>query len=166
MEQKKKVGVGVGVIIVKDGKILLGKRKSMFGEGAWSFPGGHLEYNESWEDCAARETMEETGIEIKNIRFSAVTSDIFQSEGKHYITIFMLSDYDSGDVKVMESEKCERWDWFERGQLPKPLFLPIQNLLKQNLSSLENKMNHKMAEVGNKEIIEIARQYNKDGVLW
>ncbi|MBA4320552.1 MAG: DNA mismatch repair protein MutT [Flavobacterium sp.] len=94
--------VGVGVIVIKDGKILLGKRKNTHGKGAWSFPGGHLEFNESWEDCAARETMEETGIMIKNIRFGAATNDIFQIEKKHYITIFMLSDYNSGEVKTID----------------------------------------------------------------
>ena len=123
--------VGVGVIVIKDGKILLGKRKNAHGEGAWSFPGGHLEINESWEDCASRETMEETGMVIKNIRFGTATNDIFQAEEKHYITIFMLSDYDSGVVKVMEPEKCE---WFQWSQLPQPLFVPIQNLLKKNFN--------------------------------
>ncbi len=122
--------VGIGVIVVKDGKILLGKRKNSHGDGAWSFPGGHLEFGESWEECAKRETMEETGINIKNIRFGTVTNDIFQTEEKHYITIFMLSDYDFGEVQIMEPEKCEKWDWFSWNQLPQPLFVPIQNVLK------------------------------------
>lgn len=122
--------VGIGVIVFKDGKILLGKRKNSHGDGAWSFPGGHLEFGESWEECAKRETMEETGISIKNIRFGAVTNDIFQTEEKHYITIFMLSDYNFGEVQIMEPEKCEKWDWFSWNQLPQPLFVPIQNVLK------------------------------------
>jgi len=71
MEQNRP-GVGVGVIIVKDNKVLLGKRKNAHGEGDWAFPGGHLEMNETWEDCVKREVMEETGIEIKNIRFAEV----------------------------------------------------------------------------------------------
>jgi len=122
--------VGIGVIVVKDGKILLGKRKNSHGDGAWSFPGGHLEFGESWEECAKRETMEETGINIKNIRFGTVTNDIFQTEEKHYITIFMLSDYDFREVQIMEPEKCEKWDWFSWNQLPQPLFVPILNVLK------------------------------------
>ncbi len=134
--ENKRPKVGVGVIVVKDGKALLGKRKNAHGEGSWSFPGGHLEFNESWEDCASRETMEETGIAIKNIRFGAATNDIFQSEGKHYITIFMLADYDSGEVKVMEPEKCERWEWFKWDNFPQPLFIPVQNLRKRNYNPL------------------------------
>ncbi len=91
-----------------------------------------MEFNESWEDCARRETREETGITIKNIRFGAVTNDIFQQENKHYVTIFMLSDYDTGEVKIMEPEKCEQWGWFDWHNLPQPLFVPIRNLQKKN----------------------------------
>ncbi len=123
--------VGIGVCIIKDGKVLFGKRKNAHGEGSWCFPGGHLEFNESWEACAIRETFEETGLKIKNIRFASVTNDIFLQEAKHYITIFMLADYDSGDLQVMEPDKCEKWDWFGWNQQPHPLFTPQQNLIKQ-----------------------------------
>jgi len=128
--------VGIGVIVIKNHQVLLGKRKNAHGDGTWSFPGGHLEFSESWEDCARRETMEETDIKIKNIRFGAVTNDIFQLEEKHYITIFILSEYDCGEVKVMEKEKCEKWEWFDWGDLPENLFVPIQNLLKKNYNPL------------------------------
>ena len=133
----KKPKVGVGVIVIKDNKVLLGKRKGSHGEGSWCFPGGHLEFNESLENCAKREVLEETGIKIKNIRFETITNDIFKEEGTHYITIFMLCEYDSGESKVMEPEKCEKWDWFEWNSLPEPLFLPVQNLLKKGYNLLE-----------------------------
>jgi 8-oxo-dGTP diphosphatase len=126
--------VGVGVIVIKDGKVLLGKRKNAHGHGKWSFPGGHLELNEKAEDCAKREVMEEAGIEIKNIRYGPYTNDIFKKEKKHYITIFIVADYHSGDVRVMEPDKCEMWSWFSWNHLPKPLFVPIQNLLRQGFS--------------------------------
>lgn len=129
MENRPKVGLGV--LIIKDNKVLLGKRKNSHGDGSWCFPGGHLEFNESWESCATRETMEETGIKIKNIKFSTATNDLFPLENKHYITIIMRADYDSGEVKIMEPEKCELWDWFEWDKLPRPLFVSQQNLLKQ-----------------------------------
>jgi 8-oxo-dGTP diphosphatase len=126
--------VGIGIIIIKDNKVLLGKRKNAHGEGDWAFPGGHLELNESWEDCVKREIKEEVDIKVKNIRFGAVTNDIFEKESKHYITIFMLTDYESEEVKTMEPEKCEYWEWFEWDKLPNPRFLPLQNLLKQNFN--------------------------------
>lgn len=130
----KKPKVGIGVFVIKNDKILLGKRKNAHGEGDWSLPGGHLEFNESWESCASREIMEETGVVIKNISFGTVTNDIFHAEKKHYITIFMISDYDSGEVRIMEPEKCEEWRWFKWSKLPKPLFLPIENLIKKKFN--------------------------------
>ena len=74
MERPK---VGVGVIIVKEGKILLGERKNAHGEGTWCPPSGHLELGESYEECAKRETFEETGLQIKNLQFITATNDIF-----------------------------------------------------------------------------------------
>lgn len=124
--------VGVGVAIIKDGKVLLGKRKNAHGEGTWSFPGGHLEYQETWADCAIRETFEETGLSIKNVRFGTVTNDIFPKEGKHYVTIIMISDYDSGSLRNMEPDKCEKWEWFTWESLPNTLFASIENLLGDN----------------------------------
>jgi 8-oxo-dGTP diphosphatase len=130
--------VGLGVCVVRDGKVLLGKRKNAHGDGDWCFPGGHLEMNESWEDCAVRETAEETGIRVRNVRFATATNDIFEKEGKHYVTIIMLADYDSGEAEVKEPEKCEKWKWFTWGEdsLPRPLFTPQRNLLKQGFDPL------------------------------
>ena len=123
--------IGVGVIVIKDKKVLLGKRKGYHGQGTWSFPGGHLEFNETPENCARRETKEETNIKIKNCKIGTFTNDIFPEENKHYVTLYIISEYSSGKVKVMEPDKCEQWDWFEWPHFPKPLFLPLKNLLKQ-----------------------------------
>ena len=133
----KRPCVGVGVVVIKGNKVLLGKRKNAHGEGSWCFPGGHLEFNESVEECAVREVREETGIEIKNLRLGPFTNDVFEKEAKHYVTLFVIAEYASGKAKVMEPEKCEKWAWFEWGSLPEPLFLPIQNLLKQGFNPFE-----------------------------
>lgn len=135
MENRPKIGIGV--IVIKDGKVLLGKRKDAHGEGSWGFPGGHLEFNEEVEECAIREVKEETGISIKNIRKGTFTNDIFKKEGKHYVTLLVISDFASGKVRVMEPEKCENWEWFEWDSLPQPLFIPIQSLLKQKFNPLK-----------------------------
>ena len=127
MERPK---VGLGVCIIKDGKVLLGKRKKAHGSGSWSFPGGHLEAGESFEECARRETTEEAGIEIKNIAFITATNDVMPNEDKHYITIYMLAEYESGEVSNREPEKLEGWSWFSWDALPHPLFIPMQNLIK------------------------------------
>lgn len=58
--------VGVGVLILRDGKVLLGRRKGSHGAGCWSAPGGHLEFGEAVEDCALREALEETGLALSD----------------------------------------------------------------------------------------------------
>lgn len=125
------VMVGVAAIVRKDNKVLLAPRVGNHGTGTWGFPGGKLDHGESLEECVMREVLEETSLEVKNIKFGALTNDIFET-GKHYITIYMVSDYDKGLVRVMEPEKMSEWQWFEWNKMPKPLFLPIVNLLKQN----------------------------------
>ena len=123
--------VGVGVIIVKDGKVLMQKRKGSHGEGAWSFPGGHLEFNENITDCARRETFEELGIDLTGSKIVTLTNDIFDKEGKHYITIYVKAENFIGEPKIMEPDKCSEFGWFSWEELPRPLFIPIENLLKQ-----------------------------------
>lgn len=123
--------VGVGVLIKKGEKILLGKRKNAHGAGDWCPPGGHLEYGESFEACARREVEEETGLYLESVKFGTVTNDIFEKEGKHYVTIIMVAELSHGEPEIKESEKCEKWEWFEWDTLPEPLFLSEINLLKQ-----------------------------------
>ena len=133
MEEIIRPKIGVGVIIRKDGKFLLGKRKGNHGGGYWAFPGGHLEMNESIEECAEREVMEETGLVVKNFKKLTFTNDVFLETKKHYVTLFVVTDYQGGEVKIMEPDKCEEWDWFGLDNLPSPLFLPIQNFLREKV---------------------------------
>lgn len=133
MEEIIRPKVGVGVIIRKEGKVLIGKRKGHHGGGYWAFPGGHLEMNEEVEDCAKREVMEETGLEVEGFKKLTFTNDIFTETGKHYITVYVVTDYRNGEVKIMEPEKCEEWGWFSLNNLPNPLFVPLQNFIKENI---------------------------------
>ena len=124
--------IGVAAIVVKDGMVLLGKRRNAHGEGTWAFPGGHLEHGESIQACIRREVLEECGIEIVNLRKMAFTNDIFAEEAKHYVTLFVRADYSAGQLSVREPHKCEEWIWSPWPPEVWPLFLPIRNLLKQN----------------------------------
>lgn len=116
--------VGVGVMILKDGKVLLGRRKGAHGADQYAFPGGHLEFGESFTECAIRETEEETGIQIKNVQFQ-YTANIqkFVAEGLHYAHISLIAEWVSGDPVVKEPEKCGGWDWYPLDTLPEPMFV-------------------------------------------
>lgn len=118
MEQVPKVGVGV--LIIKNNTVLLARRKNAHGAGEYAFPGGHLEFGESFEDCAVRETAEETGIDIKNIQFQFVGN--FVKYDRHYVHVGLTAEWASGDPKVLEPEKSEEWGWFDFDNLPSPIF--------------------------------------------
>ena len=121
--------VGVGIILTKNENVLLLKRKNVIGEQTWSTPGGRLEYGESIEECAIRETKEETGLTVESVKFRAITNDVFQKEGKHYITIWMEGKYVSGEPKITAPYESSEIGWFAWKALPEHLFLPFKNLL-------------------------------------
>lgn len=123
------VSVGVGIIITRNNQILLLKRHNVHGAGQWSTPGGHLDYGESPEECAVREAKEETGLDIVNITFRAITNDIFEAENKHYITIWMQGEYQAGEAILAAPYESSEIDWFDWNKLPEPLFLPFKNFL-------------------------------------
>ena len=123
------VRVGIGVFVFRDGRFLMGCRRGAHGAGTWSVPGGHLEFGESFEDTAIREVAEETGVHITNVRFGAVTNDVFTGEGRHYVTVWMLSDHAAGEPVILEPDKCTDLAWHGFDDLPEPLFLPWRQLL-------------------------------------
>ncbi|WP_194848526.1 nucleotide triphosphate diphosphatase NUDT15 [Candidatus Neptunochlamydia vexilliferae] len=126
MERPK---IGVGALVLNEGKILLGKRIHAHGVGTWCPPGGHLEFGETPADCAARELEEETGLIAEEIFPGPWTNDIFETEGKHYVSLFMLVNKFQGVLELKEPDKCESWEWFSWDALPSPLFLSLENLV-------------------------------------
>ena len=122
--------VGVGVIVIKDGRVLLIKREGSHGRGTWSTPGGHLEYGESPEECAVRETKEETGVDITGVRALGYTNDVFEESEQHYITLWMAGEYKSGKATVAAPYEASEVGWYARDALPEPLFLPLRNLIR------------------------------------
>ena len=85
--------------------------------------------------CAAREAREENGCPLYPNQYKPLTftNDVFETEGKHYVTLYVEADYNPEvfmsrwEPKVLEPNKCEEWRWFK--EAPSPLFLPVQNLL-------------------------------------
>lgn len=124
MSANSHIRVGVGVFVFKDGKFLMGQRRNAHGDGTWSVPGGHAEFGETFEEAARREVQEETGLLIKNVCFGAVTNDHFKEDNKHYVTIWMLSEYESGTPTIMEPDKFIQMEWYNLDSLPSPLFSP------------------------------------------
>ena len=136
MKKEKKIGVGFGVMLLKDRKILLGRRNEdtkkadseLRGEGTWTMPGGKLEYQESFEEGARREVIEETGIILKNVKVICVNND--KNEYAHFVTIGLFSKDFEGEAEVLEPKEITEWNWFASKNLPKNIFPPSKKVLK------------------------------------
>ena len=118
--------VGVGCIVARGTQLLLVKSHR---GGQWSPPGGHLDFGETPEQCAIRETLEETGLQVSNIRFVAVTNDLIPDMQRHYITVWMRADASSGTAVVSDAAEIADVGWFERDALPSPRHVFFDNLL-------------------------------------
>jgi len=136
-EEKKKIGVGFGVMILRDGKVLLGYRNidpvkadsALHGEGTWTMPGGKLHFGETFEDGAEREVFEETGIKINKeyLEVTKVTNDIVMDA--HFVTLGFLCQQFTGEPEVKEPDEITEWKWFDLTSLPNPIYPPSQKLL-------------------------------------
>lgn len=136
------VRVGVGVFLLQTTRspacssnptFLMGQRLSSHGAGTWALPGGHLEFGETPETCAARELLEETGVTVdsRSVRFLTAVNSFFEGtdgQRKQYITLFMvvgMPGRESGHEKeerkprVMEPEKCAGWEWVQWERMKK-----------------------------------------------
>ena len=115
MNLGQRVPVGVGVVLKRDGHVLLGKRKGAHGAGQLALPGGKPDAGESPIDAAKRELFEETGIKVPYFRTLPLwTYDRFQKEGLHYVTLYFVALCPPDATAVLrEPEKCEGWQWID-----------------------------------------------------
>ena len=110
----------MNLLILKDGNVLLGKRiGNIIGAEMYQTPGGTLEHLESIIDCAHREKLEETGMEIQNLRFLNVTN-VRAFSPAHYVCLSYVADWKSGEPINKEPEKCAGWKWYALSELPEP----------------------------------------------
>jgi len=124
---KKQTNVGISIIIFNENhEVLLGKRKGSIGEGLWSTPGGKMEFMETAIQTCERELKEEIGTNFKhkiiNYHQIGFSEDFFFEDDLHYITLYFaikISNKYLKDIKTMEKDKCEGWQWFSIDNLPK-----------------------------------------------
>lgn len=102
-------------LLVEDHKILLGMKKRGWGEGRWNGFGGKVEENETIEESAKREMLEESGITAKNIEERGVVEFTYLDTGKIMeVHIFKVLSY-TGEPKETEEMKPQ---WFEILDIP------------------------------------------------
>jgi len=136
-----KIGIGVGVMILKNNKILLGLRNpdkikassELQGQGTWTMPGGKVDFHEKLIDAAKRELKEETDLDAVKMEFLCIQDDF--TETAHYVTAgFIVKEY-KGKIKTMEPETILKWEWFDFSNLPENIYSPSKKCIEKYLNN-------------------------------
>ena len=125
--------LGVGVIILRNKQVLLGRRKGVRSPGTYGLPGGYLENNETFEECAIREVFEETGLRCLSFRPMYLISGT--SDNAHFADIIFYTNCENGKPIVREIDRVEKWEWFDLFSLPTSLYNPTKLALKNFLAN-------------------------------
>lgn len=132
-----KPGIGVGIMIIKDNKILLGLRNldkekagsELNGQGTWTMPGGKVKYMETLKDAAKRELKEETDLTATKLSVLCISDDM--TDTAHFVTVgFLVTEYE-GKIKTMELETILEWKWFDLNKLPKNMYKPSEKCIEK-----------------------------------
>lgn len=131
---KEIIRVGIGVLIVQNGRILLGHRVKnaadtggIYEPDSWCLPGGKQEYGETVLQGAIRETKEETNLDIADLFVFSAADDI--QPDRHFVTIQVIARACSGELRVNEPAKQDAWEWFPIDQLPKHIYSPSKKFI-------------------------------------
>ncbi|MFH1867177.1 MAG: NUDIX domain-containing protein [Patescibacteria group bacterium] len=141
MSEKGISGAGVGILVIRDNKVLLGLRNpdpakadsALHGEGTWTCPGGKIKFGQNFEEAASRELTEETGLAGKSFKVFSVSNDI--GTEAHYVTIGLLCENFSGEPKTMEPEEIVEWRWFDLNNLPDNMFFPSRKMAENYINN-------------------------------
>jgi 8-oxo-dGTP diphosphatase len=110
-------------MVLRDGKLLLGRRRSALGRGTFGWTGGRIEVNETVLEAASRELEEETGMLARSFRLLAI--QMTQTDSVSWVDFELVALDPIGDPVLKEPDKVESWGWFPLDDLPGPLFPPL-----------------------------------------
>jgi 8-oxo-dGTP diphosphatase len=130
------VKTGVTVMMLRDGKVLLGERGEQVetAKNIYAFPGGRMDYGEETpEDALVREIEEETGLVVdkEDLLFYRPVSEFFPKEHKHYVSLVYILALKDGEPTAVEGNgKCKGWEWFLPEDVPENTFIHTKNTIK------------------------------------
>ena len=110
-----------GAIVVRNGRVLLGRRAVEPSRGSWDIPGGFVDPWELPDQAAAREVCEETGLEVRLVRLLSIVIDTYQD--RHYtLNLYYLAEPVGGAEHP--ADDLTELRWFGSDELPADLAFP------------------------------------------
>lgn len=123
-------GVGSGLAVFNDGKLLLCRRLKAPEAGHWSIVGGKVDHMEPAADAARREAEEESGLKIHSAQFLCLSEQRIEADRQHWISLIYVTDDFSGEPQLTEPDKLSEIGWYPLDNLPQPLSLFAQDAVK------------------------------------
>ncbi|WP_439627541.1 NUDIX domain-containing protein [Shinella sp.] len=114
-------GLGCGLAILREGKLLLYRRLRAPEAGSWNIVGGKVDHMERAVDSARREAEEESGLTIGAVELLCISEQIIAEERQHWLSLIYVTEDFAGEPRVMEPEKLPEFGWFALDALPSPL---------------------------------------------
>ena len=133
MKERNKLPISVQLLLEKEDKILLMKRKNTgYEDGKYSLPGGHVESNEEIRKALIREAKEEIGVKIdlQDIELYKVLNRKVSKE-QDYIDFIFKANHWTGSITNEEKEKCEEIKWVDINKIPENTLNFIPKMLKE-----------------------------------
>lgn len=122
-------GLGVGLAILRDGKLLLCRRMKAPEAGHWNIVGGKVDHMEPAELAARREAEEETGLTIGTIRYLGLTEQRIAADRQHWVSLLYVTEDTTGEPQLTEPDKLSDIGWFDLDDLPQPLSVFTRTVL-------------------------------------
>lgn len=132
MKERNKAVPSSYLILLKDGKILLGRRiNTHYYDGWYSVPAGHVEVNELPTEALVREIIEEIGItiDLKDVRLVHMMYRAKHDETGQRVDFFFVVEKWSGEITNTEPDKCDDLRWFPIHELPENMMHHVRHAL-------------------------------------
>lgn len=114
-------GLGCGLALLREGKLLLYRRLRAPEAGTWNIVGGKIDHMERAIDSARREAEEESGLSIGALDLLCLSEQIIADERQHWVSLIYVSEDFAGEARVVEPDKLPEFGWFSLDDLPSPL---------------------------------------------